>query len=76
MQQSGSLLQTLPYFPPPTPTPTHSLFSLPISNHFKTRKLQNADRGYAITLEFYCSKMIGFGQSSHSEISRDAVLLT
>ena len=63
---------------PPTHThaPTHSLFPLPISNHFKTRKLQNADRGYAIILEFYHSKMIGFGQSSHSEISRDAVLLT
>ena len=40
------------------------------SNHFRTRKPQNDNRGYDIILKFYCSKIIGFLQSSHSELSR------
>ena len=46
------------------------------SNRFRTRKLQNASRGYVIILKFSRSKTIGFSQSSHREMSRRVLFFT
>ena len=58
-------------------TPWHfTVRTLSKSNRFRTRKLQNASRGYVIILKFSRSKAIGFWQSSHSEMSRGVVCFT
>ena len=46
------------------------------SNRFRTRKLQNNNISPASILKFSRSKMIGFWQSSHSEMSRGVDFFT
>ena len=58
-------------------TPWHfTVRTLPKSDRFRMRKLQNDNISPASILKFSRSKTIGFWQSSHSEMSRGVVFFT